>query len=106
MEQFLHKQVNQTLANRDKCATVRNETQEEAMEVDTDSLKMNSVPEDPSVILERIELPRPATLQPEPENDLPPGEPMDVDLTQIWRDLTGMKVGDNKDEDTLKTAPQ
>ena len=87
VERFLHKQVNQTLADRDRHTTVHNETQEEAMEVDTNSLKTNSVPEDPSVILEQIEPPRPATPMPEPEDDLPPGEPMDINLTQIWYNL-------------------
>ena len=93
------------LADRDKCATMCDETKEEAMEVDADSLKTNSAPEDPNVILEQIEPPKPDTPTLEPEDNLPPGEPMDVDLVQIWYDLTGMQVGNDKDESTLETAP-
>ena len=76
------------------------------MELDVDSLKTNSTPEDPNVILEKIEPPRPTTPQPEPKSDLPPGEPIDIDLVQIWHDLTGMQVGNDKYEDALKMAPQ
>ena len=75
------------------------------MEVDADSLKTNSTPEDPRVILEQIEPPKPSTTIPEPEDDLPPGEPMEADLIQVWYNLTGIKVGSNEDND-LKTAPQ
>ena len=103
MERFLHKQVNQTLADKDRCATVRDET---TMEADADSLRTNSAPEDPNVILEQIEPPRPATPAPEPGDDLPPGEPMDIDLAQIWRDLTGMQVGMDEEEDTLEMVLQ
>ena len=31
---------------------------------------------------------------------------MDIDIMQIWCDLTGMKVGNDEDEDALKIAPQ
>ena len=48
------------------------------MEVDANSLKTNNTPEDPSMILEQIEPPRPTTPAPEPEDDLPPGEPVKV----------------------------
>ena len=81
MEQFLHRQINQELAKRDRCVTVHDETQEEAIEVDADSLKANSVLEDPNVILEQIEPLRPAML--EPRDKLPSGEPMEVNLMQV-----------------------